>query len=124
MNNEEYLLDEDDNILDDDNFKGVTFKPVYLQCSFWRIKEIMLSQNLEIRPYYTGYKAMRYRPRQKWVVYDMFTNTIVGSEYGYELDDFRYLFAEMDFPLHEEKDPHKKHRNKGAVEFLKILENL
>lgn len=104
--------------------EDIVFRPAYLPYSHWRIKEIYLSEGFELRPYYTWYKAMRYRSCQKFRIVNMFTNEIVGSEYGYTLEEFRYHLAKLGYPLHgESKTPEQKRREKWD-DFLRIVASL
>ena len=65
------------------------------------------------------------RSCQNWVLIDIYDNTVVGSVYGYTLEELRYVLAKLNVPLHKEKvDVHTTTRNKGAMEFLKIFNSI
>ena len=123
-------MDNDDIIVDNELQKSIddgeySTNYIYLPYSYWRIKEVFLSMGFEMRPYFTGYKAMRYRSCQNWVLIDIYDNTVFGSEYGYTLEELRYVLAKLNVPLHKEKvDVHTTTRNKGAMEFLKIFNSI
>lgn len=107
----------------------VTFGHAYMPYSSWRIKEVFLNMGIELRPYYTWYKAMRYRSCQSYVLVELYTNEIIGDERGYTLEELRCFLAKNNVPLHSEipkpkKNYHKNKRRQGCVKFLEVVENL
>lgn len=125
-------LEQDDMLISEalesiENVEELTFTPVYLPYSHWRIKEWFLSQGIELRPYYTWYKAMRYRDCQCYVLVNMYTNEIIGYERGYTLYYLRCFLAKNGVPLHSDKPKknyRKPKRNEGCERFLQIVSNL
>lgn len=103
----------------------ITFRHVYMPYSSWRIKEVFLSMGIELRPYYTWYKAMRYRSCQSYVLVELYSNEIIGNERGYTLDELRGFLAKNNVPLHgEKKNYHKNERRQGCVKFLEAVEKI
>lgn len=133
---DEVIIDEEmQKVFEQGDFEGAV-RPNYKPYSQWRIKQILLEYyGIELRPYFNWYKAMRYRPCQQYVLYDMRTNEIVGYEQGYTFDELRCILAPLDFPLHDEeltkelrklknKEKQKSTRNKKAEHFLEIVEQI
>ena len=85
---------------DDMDCSNIKLTPAIKQYSIWRVKEFLLSNGVEMRPYYRWYKAMRYRDHQNWVLVRMKDNTIIGDERGYTLYDLRVYLSNMGVPLH------------------------
>ncbi len=139
MSNDGIIIDEElQDFLENGDFSTLEFKHIYDTYSHWRIKEIfLLNYNIEVRPMYGGYKANRYRTCLRYQLVDMFTNEIIGNEYGYTLEDFRYFLAEQGFPLHGDTETKKLYyeklsqkqkpqpkRRKGCDEFLALVNRL
>lgn len=136
--NEEIIIDEDiQNYMENCEFKDFRLNPIYLPYSQWRIKQIFLDYyGCELRPYFMWYKAMRYQSCQRYVITCISDNSIVGSEFGYTLEQLRYFLAENMFPLHEdtsiekdrkkaeEKEKRKQKRNIMADYFLEFVKNI
>ena len=133
---DEVIIDEEmQEVFENGDFEGAV-RPNYKPYSQWRIKQILLEYyGIELRPYFNWYKAMRYRPCQQYVLYDMRTNEIVGYEQGYTFEELRSILAPLDFPLHDEelnkelkrlkrKEAKKSTRNQNAERFLEILNSL
>ena len=125
MNDDEFISKELADLGEDD----ITFVPYYLPYSHWRIKEYFLSIGIELRPYYTWYKAMRYQPCQKYVLHDLYTNVIIGKSCGYTLETLRYYMAKQRVPLHS--DSSKENgcnkpiaRHERCVLFLQIVDSI
>lgn len=107
----------------------VIFGHVYMPYSSWRIKEVFLNMGIELRPYYTWYKAMRYRSCQSYVLVELYTNEIIGDEHGYTLDELRGFLAKNNVPLHSETPKPKKNkvplkRRESCKKFLEIVSKL
>lgn len=98
--------------------------PICYNYSHQRIKEVFDIWGFELKPYYVGYKAMRYRKCQYYVVVEKSTGKIVGRRGGYPLFNLRVIMTNLHIPLKSDKYIHKKIRNKNAKKFLEICEKL
>ena len=127
---------EDEDTYLEQQLEGVenfTIRHSYLPYSHWRIKEVFLNMGIELRPYYTWYKAMRYRSCQSYVLVEIYTNEIIGDERGYTLDVLRCFLAKNGVPLHSEIPKPKKNyrkykvaakRRESCEKFLEIINKL
>jgi hypothetical protein len=58
------------------------FQTGYENYSQWRIKEILKEVGFRLEPVYVGYKALRYRPCQRYWVVNILTGERVGNSYN------------------------------------------
>lgn len=117
--------------IDDCEFTNLISISGYESYSQWRIKEILREIGVELQPIFLGYKALRYRPCQRYFMLNIFTGEKIGNSYnGYSYEDLRYILARCGFPLHGEnyrppkpaKDEHGRYY--ACDEFLRLVENL
>lgn len=116
--------------LEKGDFSDLHFKRVYDKYSSWRIKEVFAEAGFRLQPVYLGYKALRYRPCQRYFIINEKTNEKFGdSPNGYSFEDLRYYLASCDIPLHGENYKNRKTRDKNGrryacEEFLQIVNAL
>lgn len=133
------MLDDDEIIVDEElaeyfekgDFSDLTFRTIYEKYSTWRIKEVFREAGYELKPVYLGYKALRYRPCQRYWIIDMSNGQKMGTSYnGYSFEDLRYFLGKLEIPLHGDnyrsKRPSKDEngRRYACEEFLKLVESL
>mgnify|MGYP004487850501 FL=1 len=133
------MIDEDEVIVDEElaeyfekgDFSDLTFRTIYEKYSTWRIKEVFREAGYELKPVYLGYKALRYRPCQRYWIIDMSNGQKMGTSYnGYSFEDLRYFLGKLGIPLHGDnyrsKRPSKDEngRRYACEEFLKLVESL
>lgn len=112
------------------DFSDLKFKRVYDKYSSCRIKEVFKEAGFRLQPVYLGYKAMRYRPCQRYFIINEKTNEKFGdSPNGYSFEDLRYYLASCDIPLHGENYKNRKTRDKNGrryacEKFLQIVNAL
>ena len=110
---------------DDMDCSNIKLTPAIKQYSIWRVKEFLLSNGVEMRPYYRWYKAMRYRDHQNWVLVRMKDNTIIGDERGYTLYDLRVYLSNMGVPLHGDNyKPPSRTKDGRRIACVKFLETV
>ena len=116
MNN---IENEDEEDLDFGENAKFTRVYSYLPYSYWRITEILNKYYKAHLVCIRAYKEGRYPGyKQHYNIYSNIDNALI-YEHIY-LDDLRYTFARVGFPLHE---PDKK-RNSGAENFLNIISEI
>lgn len=124
-----YYDEEMQKIFEIGDFEGAV-RPNYLPYSQWRIKEVLKEIGFRLQPVYMGYKALRYRPCQRYFIIDEKTNEKVGvSKNGYSFEDLRYCFASCNIPLHGENYKYRRTKDKNGrryacEEFLQIVNNI
>ncbi|MBD9049523.1 MAG: hypothetical protein EGR46_11400 [Ruminococcus sp.] len=133
------MIDDDEIIVDEElaeyfekgDFSDLTFRTIYEKYSTWRIKEVFREAGYELKPVYLGYKALRYRPCQRYWIIDMSNGQKMGTSYnGYSFEDLRYFLGKLGIPLHGDnyrsKRPSKDEngRRYACEEFLKLAESL
>lgn len=133
------MIDDDEIIVDEElaeyfekgDFSDLTFRTIYEKYSTWRIKEVFREAGYELKPVYLGYKALRYRPCQRYWIIDMSNGQKMGTSYnGYSFEDLRYFLGKLGIPLHGDnyrsKRPSKDEngRRYACEEFLKLVESL
>jgi hypothetical protein len=133
------MIDDDEIIVDEElaeyfekgDFSDLTFRTIYEKYSTWRIKEVFREAGYELKPVYLGYKALRYRPCQRYWIIDMSNGQKMGTSYnGYSFEDLRYFLGKLGIPLHGDnyrsKRPSKDEngRRYTCEEFLKLVESL
>lgn len=97
------MCDEDDSdeILEytgGSKLSDLTFVTTYDYYSSWRIKEVFSVAGYDLQPVYLGYKALRYRPCQRYWIVDKKTNQRIGSSNnGYSFEDLRYFWVDLVF---------------------------
>ena len=109
------MNDEKKNMCDEDDSKEIleytggselsdlTFQTGYENYSQWRIKEILKEVGFRLEPVYVGYKALRYRPCQRYWVVNILTEERVGNSYnGFSLEDLIYALARCGYSLHSQ----------------------
>lgn len=134
MNDEKKnMCDEDDSdeILEytgGSELSDLTFITTYDYYSSWRIKEVFSVAGYDLQPVYLGYKALRYRPCQRYWIVDKKTNQRIGSSNnGYSFEDLRYFLGGLGIPLHGENyhpTRDKDGRRTSCQEFLELVESL
>lgn len=134
MNDEKKnMCDEDDSdeILEytgGSELSDLTFQTGYENYSQWRIKEILKEVGFRLEPLYVGYKALRYRPCQRYWVVNILTGGRVGNSYnGFSFEDLRYVLARCGYSLHSQHyNPtrDKDGRRTSCKEFLELVESL
>ena len=136
MIEEKNMCDEDDSkeILEytgGSELSDLTFITTYDYYSSWRIKEVFSVAGYDLQPVYLGYKALRYRPCQRYWIVDKKTNQRIGSSNnGYSFEDLRYFLGKLGIPLHGDnyrsKRPSKDEngRRTSCKEFLELVESL
>lgn len=117
MKQNDVLSDEE---LENLDLSDLQFGHAYLKYSHWRVKEVFAEWGIELRPYYTWYKAMRYRDCQSYVLIDKETNEIIGDKRGYDLYSLSCFLAQNHIPLKKSKSK----RSEGCVRFLEAVEKL
>lgn len=127
------MCDEDDSdeILEytgGSELSDLTFITTYDYYSSWRIKEVFSVAGYDLQPVYLGYKALRYRPCQRYWIVDKKTNQRIGSSNnGYSFEDLRYFLGGLGIPLHGENyhpTRDKDGRRTSCQEFLELVESL
>lgn len=130
------MIDEDEVIVDEElaeyfekgDFSDLTFRTIYEKYSTWRIKEVFREAGYELKPVYLGYKALRYRPCQRYWIIDMSNGQKMGTSYnGYSFEDLRYFLGKLGIPLHGENyhpTRDKDGRRTSCQEFLELVESL
>ena len=105
MNDEKKnMCDEDDSdeILEytgGSKLSDLIFITTYDYYSSWRIKEVFSVAGYDLQPVYLGYKALRYRPCQRYWIVDKKTNQRIGSSNnGYSFEDLRYFLGGLGIP--------------------------
>lgn len=134
MNDEKKnMCDEDDSdeILEytsGSKLSDLIFITTYDYYSSWRIKEVFSVAGYDLQPVYLGYKALRYRPCQRYWIVDKKTNQRIGSSNnGYSFEDLRYFLGGLGIPLHGENyhpTRDKDGRRTSCKEFLELVESL
>ncbi len=133
MIEEKNMCDEDDSkeILEytgGSELSDLTFITTYDYYSSWRIKEVFSVAGYDLQPVYLGYKALRYRPCQRYWIVDKNTNQRIGSSNnGYSFEDLRYYLGGLGIPLHGENyhpTRDKDGRRTSCKEFLELVESL
>ena len=133
MIEEKNMCDEDDSkeILEytgGSELSALTFITTYDYYSSWRIKEVFSVAGYDLQPVYLGYKALRYRPCQRYWIVDKKTNQRIGSSNnGYSFEDLRYFLGGLGIPLHGENyhpTRDKDGRRTSCKEFLELVESL
>jgi len=130
------MIDDDEIIVDEElaeyfekgDFSDLTFRTIYEKYSTWRIKEVFREAGYELKPVYLGYKALRYRERQRYWIIDMSNGQKMGTSYnGYSFEDLRYFLGGLGIPLHGENyhpARDKDGRRTSCQEFLELVESL
>ena len=96
---------------------NIEITPICYNYSHQRIKEVFDIWGFELKPYYVGYKAMRHRKCQYYVVINKSTGKIVGRSGGYPLFNLRVIMTNLHVPLKSEKyilPKYMRERNKNC----------